>query len=96
MLYVDSYEMYEEKATWELRKNITCHSEQIQKAAPHKTALVGPPTFYLTNHPSKTSKTCWAEEVEQTHKQHSLMDSYTWVHQQELTYISFMWTLVAV
>ena len=33
--------------------------ELILEAASSKTATVRPLTFHLTNHPSKTRKTCW-------------------------------------
>ena len=37
-----------------------CSFEQIQKATPHKILTVCLPTSHLTNHPSKTNKTCRA------------------------------------
>ena len=46
-----------EKPRWELYKDATCCFKQILEASPSKTAAVGPFTAYLTNHPSKTSKT---------------------------------------
>ena len=37
---------------------------------------------YLINHPRKESETCWTllGKYRRTHKQHSIMDFYTWTH----------------
>ena len=45
---------------WELHKDALCYFKQILEAVSFQTAAVWPLTFYLTNHSSKTSKTCWA------------------------------------
>ena len=50
--------MPKEKATCKLHKDAVCCFEQILEVALNKT--VGPLTSYLTNHPSKMSKTCKA------------------------------------
>ena len=42
----------------EQHKNTTSYSEQILEPAPHETSAVRPLTDYLTNHSSKTNKTC--------------------------------------
>ena len=46
------HHMVGEIARWELHKNITCYSEQILEATPHKKTVVWP----LTSHLKKTSK----------------------------------------
>ena len=43
----------QEKARWEIHKDIACCFEQKLEAAPYKTAAVRPLTTHLTNHPSK-------------------------------------------
>ena len=58
--HLDFKEMLEEKAWWELHKDSTCCFEQIQKAAPNKTAIVWPLISHLTNKPSEMSETYWA------------------------------------
>ena len=47
------------KAKWKLHKYVVFSLEQILGAALLKTTAVRPLTFHLTNHPSKTSNTCW-------------------------------------
>ena len=64
-----------EKATWELHKNVTCCFKQI--LTEKKNISSRPLTSHLTNYPNKMNMTCCAREG-QTHKWHSLMDSYTW------------------
>ena len=57
---MDTNKTQREKARWELHKNAMCCLEQILEAILHKIAAVLPPTSRLTNHPSKTNKTCKA------------------------------------
>ena len=80
MHHIDTNKMHGEKARWKLCKNAAYCLEQILEAAPHKTATVWSPTSYLTNHLSKTNKTCETllEKQRQTHKWRFLMDSYTY------------------
>ena len=54
MHHIDANKTHRKKAIEELHKNATCYFEQIQAAAPHKTAA----------EPSKTYKTCWAHAGE--------------------------------
>ena len=79
-------EVLGEKATGEQYKDSACYFEQIQVAVLHKTATVQPLTSYITNHPSKTSKTCWAmlEKQKLTHKRHSPVDTIVLADQQRL------------
>ena len=59
----------EKKMGWELQKDTPCCFEQILKAHPTKKQLYRH-LFLISNHPSKTSKTCWAllEKLELTYK----------------------------
>ena len=59
MLQVDSNETNGENASWELRKNASCCFEQIQEAAPHKTAAIQPLNSHLLNHTNKQNKIYW-------------------------------------
>ena len=70
----------QKRTRWELHKNAVRCLEQILKATHHKTTAVGPLNSHLTNHSSKTNKTCGTlqEKHGRTHKQRCLMDSYTW------------------
>ena len=63
-------------------KDAVYYFEWVPEAASHKTAAVWPLTSHLTNHPSKTNRTCWAllEKQGRTHKWRSPVDSYTWTH----------------
>ena len=61
MHYLNFNEMPGEKDRRKLHKNAVGSLEQILKAVTHKTAVVWPLTYYLINHPSKMSKTCWAQ-----------------------------------
>ena len=63
------------KSRWESCKDAACCFEQILKVAPDKTAIVWSFTSDMTNKRRKL-----LEEKGQTHKQHSLLDSYTWTH----------------
>ena len=54
---LDSNEKYGEKARLELHKSVASCFEQIQVAAPHKTATLRPLASHLTNHPINTNKT---------------------------------------
>ena len=65
-----------EKAKWELHNTICFF--RILEATLYKTAVVWLPTSDLTNHPCKNTRQILLEKQGQTHKQHSLMNSYTW------------------
>ena len=85
------------KVRWKLHKNTVCYFEQILEAAPYKTSAVQPLTSHLTNDSSKTRKAYWPllRKQEQTHKLHSLMDSYTrtyqyWPTRKKFTFISLV------
>ena len=56
-------EKKKKEALCELHKNAACCFEQILEAAPHIATIAQPLTSHLTNHQSKTSKTCWARLV---------------------------------
>ena len=60
---MDPIKTHGEKIKWELRKNAACCQEQIMGPALHKTAAARPPASYLTNHLSKTNKTCDAQLI---------------------------------
>ena len=60
MHHIGSNKNQREKARWEQHENATYSLEQILNAEVPKRATVRPPTYHLTNHPSKTNKTCWA------------------------------------
>ena len=47
---MDANKMHTEKARWELHKNVTYCFEQILGVTLHKTIVVWPPVFHLTNH----------------------------------------------
>ena len=48
----------EKKDRWELRKDASFYFEQIQEAAPIKTAIVPLLASHLINHHCKTNKKC--------------------------------------
>ena len=54
---LDSNKMIKEK---ELHKNAVYCFEKNPGRSPDKTAVVGPLTSHLANHPNKMNKTCWA------------------------------------
>ena len=72
-------ETHREKAIWTLHKNSECCNE-ILEAALNKTTAARPPTSYLINYPSKTSKTYQVllEKQGRSHKWRFLADSGTW------------------
>ena len=69
-----TYKMLGEKARWELHKDAACC---------FKTAAVQLLTSYLTNHPSKTNKTCWALLV-------SKDDILLWTPKHEQTSVDWL------
>ena len=79
MHHQDYNETLGEKGWKELHKNATCCFEQIMEAKPYKTAAVRSLTAYLPNYPNKMKKTykVLLENLEQTHKRYSLMESHT-------------------
>ena len=87
MHHLDANEMQVERARWKLQKNASRCLEQILEATPHKTAAVGQLTTHLTNHPSKTKKTCMVllEKQRQTQKWPSRKDICIWACQCWLT-----------
>ena len=54
---IHANKMHRKKVRWELYKNAICCFEQKLEATLHKIAGIQPPTYHLTNHPSKTNKT---------------------------------------
>ena len=50
MHYMDANKTNREKARQQLHKNTTSNFEQVTVAAPHKAAVVRPPTTYLENY----------------------------------------------
>ena len=60
MQHMDTKKEMEKKAKWELLDTAKFCSEQILETTSNKTAAVGPLTFYLTNYPNTTNKTCWS------------------------------------
>ena len=102
-MWVQLYDCTTYTLTKYLEKNLngTIHRscfEQILETAPSKTAVVWPLTSHHINHQSNTNKTCWALLQKLGH---SDIDSYTsthlsWPNQQNLTFISFEWTLDTV
>ena len=76
MHHMEASKMQREKARWELHKNAACCPEQITEIAPHKTAVVWPPTPHLTNYSNRKHKT-YKEKQVRTQKWCCLMDSYT-------------------
>ena len=77
------------KATWELHKNSRCCFEQIQEAAPHKTAAVRSLTSHFKNYPKTNTKGTFSYEI--LHIDGPVLADY-----QGLTYISSAQTLDAV
>ena len=75
MHHMDVNNTNREKARWELRKNTACYLEQDLEAVFLQAAVVRPPASYLTNHSSKTKKTCRAqrENQERANKRCSLL-----------------------
>ena len=52
--------MHREKVRCGLQRKAASCFKQILEAAPHKTAVLLPPSTYPTNYPSKKNKICWA------------------------------------
>ena len=91
----DSNKVLSEKTRWKLHNNAACYSEQILEAAPHKMAAVRALASHLTNHSSKTNKTCQAllEKQECSHKSYSglpPMKTQVLIKQQGLIFICFV------
>ena len=61
--YMDANKTHGENGRWELQKNAICYFEQILQTTLYKTVAVPPLSSHLTNHPSKTNKTCWRSKV---------------------------------
>ena len=55
---MDTNKMHKEKTWGELHKNTVSCLQNILGTASHKTTVVRPLTFHLTNHSSKTNGTC--------------------------------------
>ena len=52
MHYMDANKTYEEKPWQQLHRNVASNIEQVLEAAPHKAAVVRPPTTHHENYPS--------------------------------------------
>ena len=59
--------MHNEKAEWQLRKNVTGYIEQILEATYDESTDVQPLTSHLKKHPSKTNRTCGILLEKQSH-----------------------------
>ena len=87
MHHQDSNEALWTEARLEPHKDAEFCFRQILEATRNKTTAVRTLTAYLTNHPGKTTKTCWVllEKQGQIHEQRSSVDSDTLLHQCWLT-----------
>ena len=86
MYNMDSNNMHREKARFELHKNDTSYREHILEATLYETTSVWPLTSHLSNHPSRTNKTCRTllEKQGRTYKWRSSMNPYTWTTTKKL------------
>ena len=80
--HLDANEVFRGEASCKLHKNAVCCLEQILETASCKIAAVWFPTSHLTNHPSKTDKSCWILLKKQTNP---YLDSYTWAFEYWVT-----------
>ena len=86
--------MLREKARWELYKDAACSFEHILEAVPYITAIVQSLTSHLTNHLRWTRHAghCWRSKDELIRNWYGILHK----DQQELTFMSSVWTLNAV